>query len=155
MTMFRFGVVCLITDHAHRTLESFIKVTYSIWTNGGFSQLLEVCRTKCTCTSMTMRIFTLNLRAYAYCITWECKLYADCWLTHWFWFRKRGGKGRGGRGKARQTIQPRDIVLSDVSLEYVSDTASGATGSRTLLENATLKFLHGKVYSIVGRYVPL
>jgi len=62
-----------------------------------------------------------------------------------------GGKGKGGRGKARQTIQPRDIVLSDVSLEYVSDTASGATGSRTLLENATLKFLHGKVYSIVGR----
>lgn len=64
---------------------------------------------------------------------------------------KRGGRGKGGRGVARRTVQPRDVVVSDVNLEYISDSKAGAIGAKILLQNATLKLLAGHVYSIVGR----
>lgn len=52
-----------------------------------------------------------------------------------------GGRGRGGRGLARRTFQPKDVVVENVRLEYVgSDMAS----SRTLLEGATLKLLSSR-----------
>ena len=63
----------------------------------------------------------------------------------------RGGRGRGGRGASRKTIQPRDVVLQDVNLEYVSDVTSGAVGTKTLLQNSYLKLLSGKIYALVGR----
>jgi ATP-binding cassette subfamily F protein 1 len=62
----------------------------------------------------------------------------------------RGGRGRGGRGLSRKTIQPRDVIVENVNLEYVSDGTSGAIGSKVLLQNATLKLLHGRVYALVG-----
>jgi hypothetical protein len=67
-----------------------------------------------------------------------------------------GGRGRGGRGLARRTFQPRDIVVEDVRLEYVgiqdSETKQTTLPSRVLLEGATLKLLSGHVYALVGRY---
>ena len=65
-----------------------------------------------------------------------------------------GGRGRGGRGTARRTYQPHDVVVNNVCLEYANDatiTGVGAGGSKTLLQDATLKFLSGRVYSLVGR----
>ena len=65
-----------------------------------------------------------------------------------------GGRGRGGRGTARRTFQPHDMVVHGVNLEYANDatiTGVGAGGSKTLLQDATLKLLSGKVYSLVGR----
>jgi ATPase subunit of ABC transporter with duplicated ATPase domains len=65
-----------------------------------------------------------------------------------------GGRGRGGRGIARRTFQPRDIVLDNVCLEYVNDanvTGVGGGGSKVLLNNAYLKLLPGRVYSLIGR----
>ena len=52
-----------------------------------------------------------------------------------------GGRGKGGRGIARMTIQPRDIILPNVTLEYVSDAKSGCVGSKVLLKDAYLKLL--------------
>ena len=63
----------------------------------------------------------------------------------------RGGKGKGGRGISRRTIQPRDVILQNVNLEYVSDSTSGSTGTKTLLEGVNLKLLSGKVYALIGR----
>lgn len=60
-----------------------------------------------------------------------------------------GGRGRGGRGLARQTFQPRDIVVENVNLEYVS--VKDELPSKVLLEDATLKLLSGHVYALVGR----
>lgn len=78
--------------------------------------------------------------------------YASAWKDlvqqqggHSLW----GGRGRGGRGLARRTYQPRDIVVEDVTLEYVS--AQERLPSKLLLENATLKLLAGHVYALVGR----
>ena len=34
-----------------------------------------------------------------------------------------GGRGKGGRGNARKTFQPYDIVVTNVSLEYMNDTS--------------------------------
>ncbi|KAL3816156.1 hypothetical protein ACHAXA_001643 [Cyclostephanos tholiformis] len=65
-----------------------------------------------------------------------------------------GGRGRGGRGIARRTFQPRDIVVDGVCLEYVNDanvTGAGRGGSRVLLNDAYLKLLPGRVYSLIGR----
>jgi len=78
-----------------------------------------------------------------------------------------GGRGKGGRGLSRMTVQPKDIIIPDVTLEYVSDASSGSTGSKTLLLNAHLKLLgsaksnstnsnsnsnsEGRVYALVGR----
>lgn len=61
-----------------------------------------------------------------------------------------GGKGKGGRGVSRRTIQPRDVILDNVNLEYISDATSGTVGSNVLLQNAILKLLHGRVYALVG-----
>lgn len=54
-----------------------------------------------------------------------------------------GGKGKGGRGLARRTIQPHNIVLEDVRLQYLLGD--------TCLEGATIKLLHNHVYCLVGR----
>lgn len=54
-----------------------------------------------------------------------------------------GGKGKGGRGLARRTIQPHDIVVEDVRLQYLL--------GETCLEGATIKLLHNHVYCLVGR----
>lgn len=62
-----------------------------------------------------------------------------------------GGRGKGGRGIGRRTIQPKDVIVSDVNLEYISDSKAGAVGAKILLQNATLKLLSGHVYSIIGR----
>ena len=86
-----------------------------------------------------------------------------------------GKRGRDGRGFSRMTIQPHDIILEDVTLEYISDESSGMVGSKVLLQNAKLKLLSsavggggentmeeydssspfstikGKVYALVGR----
>ena len=67
-----------------------------------------------------------------------------------------GGRGRGGRGIARRTFQPRDIVVEDVRLEFVgihdSETKQTQLPSKVLLEGTTLKLLSGHVYALVGRY---
>jgi ATP-binding cassette subfamily F protein 3 len=58
-----------------------------------------------------------------------------------------GGRGQGGRGRARRTYQPKDVVVDNVRLEYVgSDVGS----CRVLLEGATLKLLSGHVYAMIG-----
>lgn len=54
-----------------------------------------------------------------------------------------GGRGKGGRGLARRTIQPRDVVVEDVRLQYLLGD--------TCLEGATIKLLHNHVYCLVGR----
>lgn len=54
-----------------------------------------------------------------------------------------GGKGKGGRGLARRTIQPHNIVLEDVRLQYLLGD--------TCLEGATIKLLHNHMYCLVGR----
>jgi ABC-type cobalamin/Fe3+-siderophores transport system ATPase subunit len=75
----------------------------------------------------------------------------------------KGGRGRGGRGSGggRVTIQPHDIIIPNISLEYVSDAQSGSVGSKTLLrgdDNTKLKLLSGvndegkhRVYALIGR----
>jgi len=65
-----------------------------------------------------------------------------------------GGRGKGGRGNARKTFQPYDIVVTNVSLEYMNDTSvtgGGKGGSKVLLNDAYIKLLPGKVYSLIGR----
>lgn len=59
-----------------------------------------------------------------------------------------GGRGRGGRGLARRTVQPQTVVVDDVTLHYVGDPS---LPSKLLLNSATLKLLPGKVYSLVAR----
>ena len=61
-----------------------------------------------------------------------------------------GGRGRGGRGLARQTFQPTDVVVNGISLEYAGSDVSER--SRTLIDgSSSLKLLHGHVYALVGR----
>jgi len=66
-----------------------------------------------------------------------------------------GGRGRGGRGAARRTFQPRNIIVDAVYLEYVNDasvTGAGGGGSKILLSDAYLnKLLPGRVYAFIGR----
>lgn len=65
-----------------------------------------------------------------------------------------GGRGKGGRGVNRRTFQPHDIVVDNVSLEFVNDvsvTGAGRGGSKMLLDGAYLKLLPSKVYALVGR----
>ncbi len=54
-----------------------------------------------------------------------------------------GGRGKGGRGLARRTIQHRDVVVEDVRLQYLLGD--------TCLEGATIKLLHNHIYCLVGR----
>jgi ATPase subunit of ABC transporter with duplicated ATPase domains len=54
-----------------------------------------------------------------------------------------GGRGKGGRGLARRTIQPKDIVVEDVRLQYLLGDAC--------LEGATVKLLQRHVYALVGK----
>lgn len=68
---------------------------------------------------------------------------------HW------GGRGKGGRGYARQTFQPKDVIVPSLSLEYAGSDEVGS-GSRTLLSEqtygkSTLRLLQGQVYALVGR----
>ena len=55
-----------------------------------------------------------------------------------------GGRGKGGRGLARRTVQPKDVVVEDVRLAYLGH-------SQVSLEGATLKLLSGHVYALLGR----
>jgi ATPase subunit of ABC transporter with duplicated ATPase domains len=54
-----------------------------------------------------------------------------------------GGRGRGGRGLARRTIQPKDVVVDSVRLQYLRGDA--------FLEGATLKLLQQRVYALIGK----
>lgn len=89
---------------------------------------------------------------------------ADCYVSAWSdaiakakdklhdvsW----GGRGKGGRGMNRRTFQPHDIVVDNVSLEFINDvsiTGAGGGGSKVLLEDAYLKLLPSKIYALVGR----
>lgn len=62
----------------------------------------------------------------------------------------RGGRGKGGRGVSRKTVQPRDVVVESVNLEYISDATNGTVGTKVLLQSASMKLLHGRVYALVG-----
>lgn len=53
-----------------------------------------------------------------------------------------GGRGKGGRGLSRKTVQPYDIVVEDVTLQYLLGDVC--------LEGATLKLLHGHTYALCG-----
>jgi len=73
----------------------------------------------------------------------------DCYATAWTTALqhkggKWGGRGEGGRGRARRTFQPFDVILDNISLEYVGS-------KRKLLNNASLRLLSGKVYALLGR----
>lgn len=54
-----------------------------------------------------------------------------------------GGRGKGGRGLSRRTVQPRDIVVDDVRLQYLLGDVC--------LEGATIKLLQKHVYALVGK----
>lgn len=54
-----------------------------------------------------------------------------------------GGRGKGGRGLARRTVQPYDIVVEDVRLQYLLGDIC--------LEGATLKLLQGHKYALCGK----
>jgi ATP-binding cassette, subfamily F, member 3 len=59
-----------------------------------------------------------------------------------------GGRGKGGRGLARRTVQPLTVIVDDVSLKYVGESSAP---SKLLLEGASLRLLPGRVYSLVAR----
>lgn len=81
----------------------------------------------------------------------------DCYSSAWTEALERaatdpttvqwGGRGQGGRGRARRTYQPTDVVVENVRLEYVGSEQGSC---RTLLEGATLKLLSGHVYAGIG-----
>jgi ATPase subunit of ABC transporter with duplicated ATPase domains len=85
----------------------------------------------------------------AYASVWAELLQNSDTLPVW------GGRGKGGRGLARRTYQPRDIVVEDVRLEFVgvqdAATKQVLLPSKLLLEGATLKLLAGHVYALIGR----
>jgi len=54
-----------------------------------------------------------------------------------------GGRGKGGRGLARRTVQPKDVVVDSVRLQYLQGDA--------FLEGATLKLLQQRVYALIGK----
>lgn len=62
---------------------------------------------------------------------------------------KWGGRGRGGRGRARRTWQPTTIVVEPLSLTYLR-TADGSP-ARPLLEDAVWKLHPSHVYALVAR----
>ena len=55
-----------------------------------------------------------------------------------------GGRGKGGRGLARRTIQPRDVKVDNVTLQFLGTTDA-------FLEGATIKLLHNHIYALIGR----
>ncbi|KAL7560146.1 hypothetical protein ACA910_013157 [Epithemia clementina (nom. ined.)] len=71
-----------------------------------------------------------------------------------------GGRGQGGRGRARRTFQPHDVVVDNISLVYAGSTMAA---SKVLLEDAQLKLLspaplrdskdvaEPSIYALVGR----
>jgi ATPase subunit of ABC transporter with duplicated ATPase domains len=77
----------------------------------------------------------------------ETDYYASAWQAA-LSRNTRQVAGWGGRGTARKTWQPKDIVVDSVNLAYVG---SAQGGHRTLLEDATLKLLSGRVYALIGR----
>jgi len=65
-----------------------------------------------------------------------------------------GGRGKGGRGISRKTFQPRDVVVESVTMEFLNDpsiTGAGSGGAKMLLNDAYLKLLPGRVYTLIGR----
>ena len=87
----------------------------------------------------------------AYASVWaDCVAEAEAKGSRISW----GGRGRGGRGAGRRTFQPHDVVVDGVCLEFLNDasvTGEGAGGSKTLLQDANIKLLSAKCYSLVGR----
>ena len=71
---------------------------------------------------------------------------------------KWGGRGQGGRGVARRTVQTNDISIPDgVRLEYVGvnrshrrSQDSSSSAPFLLLENARLSLLSGHTYGMIG-----
>mmetsp|Transcript_29775 Transcript_29775/g.72109 ORF Transcript_29775/g.72109 Transcript_29775/m.72109 type:complete len:751 (-) Transcript_29775:32-2284(-) len=83
-------------------------------------------------------------------------------------YRLWGGRGKGGRGLSRRTVQPTTIVIDDIRLHYLQDGRTRTAtknndkkrtpgpggkkgGQRMLLDGATLKLLHGHRYALIGR----
>mmetsp|Transcript_29770 Transcript_29770/g.72088 ORF Transcript_29770/g.72088 Transcript_29770/m.72088 type:complete len:472 (-) Transcript_29770:1017-2432(-) len=83
-------------------------------------------------------------------------------------YRLWGGRGKGGRGLSRRTVQPTTIVIDDIRLQYLRDRRTRTAtknndkkrtpgpggnkgGQRMLLDGATLKLLHGHRYALIGR----
>lgn len=107
-----------------------------------------------TCISLlTLVIFIRSIMASTTTLQLSSLDDTDCYATAWqealaasklTW----GGRGRGGRGRARRTMQPKDIVVDDVRLEYVGNEQGAC---RLLLESATVKFLSGRVYLLLGK----
>lgn len=77
-----------------------------------------------------------------------------------------GGRGRGGRGLSRRTVQPTTIVVDDIRLQYLQQDGVGSNSTqqncgngggglgssqRMLLDGAVLKLLHGHKYVLIGR----
>ena len=78
-----------------------------------------------------------------YATAWKdvlSKFYAssDESATHLRW----GGRGQGGRGLARRTVQTKAVSIPNVRLEYAN--------SKTLLDDTLLKLHSGHVYGLVG-----
>lgn len=63
-----------------------------------------------------------------------------------------GGRGQGGRGTGRYTVQPHDVLLPDaaIRLEYVGES-SASTSTTLLLEETPLKLLSRHIYGLIGR----
>lgn len=62
-----------------------------------------------------------------------------------------GGRGKGGRGLARRTFQPHDVVVENVSMEYTKSSRDGEMlFHKTLLEDTKLKLLCSHVYGLCG-----
>lgn len=54
-----------------------------------------------------------------------------------------GGRGKGGRGLGRRIVQPKDVIVDDIRLQYLLGD--------TFLERATLKLLQKHVYALIGK----
>ena len=111
-----------------------------------------------------------------YALTWQSQVLSQ--ITNQSSLKQQsilwGGRGKGGRGMSRQTVQPKDVIINDITLEYCSEDISGCVGSKVLLNDAKLKLLgtgiltsssssddcdddddglkkKGRVYALVGR----
>lgn len=76
-----------------------------------------------------------------------------------------GGRGKGGRGLARRTVQPKTVVVDDIRLQYLHQQVAEKGGNNKaavtrqknnsnllhMLEGATLKLLPNHIYALLGR----
>lgn len=70
----------------------------------------------------------------------------DDWSSAWADVKatgeRWGGRGKGGRGIQRNTVQPKDVFVEGVTLAYMGND---------LLSRTTLRLSHGHRYGIVGK----